>query len=181
MTDIGDDLEVSHDWLSEQDIAQARARVPIVYVQAVPVRLDDLGQLTHVGLLLTIMPDRTMSRAVVGGRVNFGERLRDALARHLQNDLGPLALPRLPPSITPFTVAEYFPNPEISGFHDPRQHAVSLVYVIPIDGDPEPSRAALDFAWMRPEEVVDPAVIDEMNLGQDRLVRRALAHMGCLP
>ena len=59
----------------------------------------------------------------------FGERVRDALIRHLENDLGPLALPRLPADPTPFTIVEYFPDPERSGFHDPRHHAVSLAYV----------------------------------------------------
>ena len=51
--------------------------------------------------------------------------------RHLEKDLGPLALPRLPADPTPFTIVEYFPDPDRSGFHDPRHHAVSLAYVVP--------------------------------------------------
>jgi hypothetical protein len=48
---------------------------------------------------------------VVTGRVLFGERIRDALLRHLEKDLGPVALPRIPPAPSPFTVVEYFPSP----------------------------------------------------------------------
>ena len=40
-------------WLSEEDLNRARATLPIVYVQAIPVRLDPLGCLSEIGLLLT--------------------------------------------------------------------------------------------------------------------------------
>ena len=58
-----------------------------------------------------------------------GERVRDALLRHLEKDLGPVALPRIPPEVAPFTVVEYFPDGDVSGFQDPRHHAVSLAFV----------------------------------------------------
>ena len=113
-------------WLASDELESARERLPIVYVDAVPVRIDDLGQVVSVGLLLRARPDGTISRAVVSGRVQYGERIRDALLRHLEKDLGSVALPRLPVSPSPFTVIEYFPSPDVSGLHDPRQHAVSL-------------------------------------------------------
>lgn len=178
MTDI---TETASHWLSDEDLETVRGRVPMVYVDAVPVRVDSIGEVTHVGLLLRAMPDGTVSRALVTGRVLFGERIRLALLRHLEKDLGPLALPRLPPNPTPFTVAEYFPDPEVSGYHDPRQHAVSLAYVVPIDGDPEPAHDALDLAWLTPEEAASIDVRAEMTGGHDRLLRLALAHVGCLP
>lgn len=168
-------------WLASGELEQARERLPIVYVDAVPVRVDDRGQLTAVGLLLRARPDGTISRAVVSGRVQYGERIRDALIRHLEKDLGPVALPRIPASPAPFTVIEYFPSPEVSGFHDPRQHAVSLAFVVPVAGDCRPSQNALDLVWMSPDEAVSEAVISEMTGGQDRLVRLALAHAGVLP
>jgi hypothetical protein len=39
----------------------------------------------------------------VSGRVRYGETVRDALFRHLENDLGPMAFPLLPPQPVPFT------------------------------------------------------------------------------
>ena len=130
----GDSLDTQTTWLSPEDIETVRGQVPIVYVDAIPVRLDMAGNVTEVGLLLRAMPDGTVSRAVVSGRVLYGETVRDALLRHLARDLGPAADPRLPPSPAPFTIAEYFPDADITGFHDPRQHAVSLVYLVPVDG-----------------------------------------------
>jgi ADP-ribose pyrophosphatase YjhB (NUDIX family) len=168
-------------WLSAEDLESARERLPLVYVDAVPVRTDAAGRVTSVGLLLRARPDGTISRAVVSGRVHYGERIRDALMRHLEKDLGPVALPRLPVSPAPFTVIEYFPSPEVSGFHDPRQHAVSLAFVVPVAGDCQPSQNALDLVWMEPHEAVSDAVISEMTGGQDRLVRLALAFAGVLP
>ncbi len=181
--DVTDDLDLQTDpgWLDETDLDVHRARLPIVYVDAVPVRVDARGDITHVGLLLRAMADGTISRALVSGRVLYGERIRDALLRHLEKDLGPLALPRIPVDPSPFTIAEYFPDAAFSGFVDPRQHAVSLAYLVPVEGDCAPSQDSLDIGWVTPEEAVSTAVRAEMTGGQDRVVRLALASAGSLP
>ena len=177
---VSDILDPRPSWLTDDELSTARERVPIVYVDAVPVRVDALGQVTSVGLLLRAMPDGSLSRAVVSGRVLYGERVRDALLRHIEKDLGSLALPRVPATPQPFTVVEYFPSPDVTGFHDPRQHAVALAYVVPIDGDCEPSQDALDLVWVSTDEAASPEFQLEMTGGQGRLVRMALAHCGVL-
>src|SRR5512138_3131518 len=98
-------------WLAPDDLDLARQRLPILYVDAIPVRVDGQGQVTSVGLLLRVTGEGTITRALVSGRVLYHERVRAALVRHLEKDLGPLALPRVPPSPQPFTIAEYFPTP----------------------------------------------------------------------
>jgi ADP-ribose pyrophosphatase YjhB (NUDIX family) len=168
-------------WLSRETLEQVRANVPLVYVDAVPVRVDAAGRVTEVGLLLRVAADGSISRTVVSGRVLYGERVREALIRHLEKDLGPLALPQVPTSPAPFTIVEYFPDPTISGFHDPRHHAVSLAYVVPVDGDCQPTQEALDLTWFTPEEAVSADVRNQMTGGHDRLIRLALAHVGQLP
>jgi ADP-ribose pyrophosphatase YjhB (NUDIX family) len=176
-----DDLtETKAGWLSPGELESLRGLVPMIYVDAVPVRVDEEGKVLEVGLLLRAMPDGTVSRAVVSGRILYGETVREALLRHLAKDLGADALPRLSPSPTPFTVIEYFPDPEISGFHDPRQHAVSLAYVVPVDGFCRPAQNTLELTWLTPREADSPEVRAEMTGGHDRLVRLALAHAGCL-
>lgn len=173
--------ETASGWLSPDTLEQVRAHVPLVYVDAVPVRTDGAGNVTEVGLLLRVAADGTISRMIVTGRVLFGERVRDALLRHLEKDLGPMALPRVPAEPAPFTVVEYFPDPDRSGFHDPRHHAVSLAYVVPVDGDCQPTQEALDLAWFSPAEAVSSSVREQMTGGHDRLLRLALAHVGQLP
>ncbi len=178
---VSDMLDTRGSWLAPDELESARERLPIVYVDAVPVRVDALGQVVSIGLLLRAMPDGSLSRAVVSGRVLYGERVRDALLRHIEKDLGGLALPRVPLSPQPFTVVEYFPSPEVTGFHDPRQHAVALAFVVPIDGDCVPSQEALDLVWVTPVEATSAQFQEEMSGGQGRLVRMALAHCGLLP
>ena len=168
-------------WLSADEIRTARSQLPILYVDAVPVRVDDSGDVVAVGLLLRVTPEGVMSRALVSGRVMYHERVRDALLRHIEKDLGPVALPQIPAAPQPFTVAEYFPTPGITSYHDPRQHAVSLAYVVPVLGDCRPQQDALDLAWLTPEEVCAEQVQVEMNGGQGVLVRQAMAHVGRMP
>ena len=177
---MSDTLDLATGWLTDDELGTARGNLPILYVEAVPVRVDASGGITAVGLLLRARPDGTLSRAVVAGRVLHKERIRDALIRHLEKDLGPMALPRLPVSISPFTVLEYFPDPSVTGFHDPRQHAVALAYVVPVDGDCAPSQSAIDLAWLTPEEATSTAVLAEFTGGQDRLIRLAVAYGGQL-
>ncbi|NUW41695.1 NUDIX hydrolase family protein [Nonomuraea rhodomycinica] len=172
--------ETTPGWLAPEELESLRGRMPILYVDAVPVRVDDTGIVTRVGLLLRIAPDGTVSRALVSGRVLYHERVRDALLRHLEKDLGPVALPSLPPSLTPFTVAEYFPTPGVTPYHDPRQHAVSLAYIVPVRGDCRPRQDALDLVWFTPEEAASPMVQQEMTGGHGVLLKQALAHVGRL-
>jgi ADP-ribose pyrophosphatase YjhB (NUDIX family) len=168
-------------WLSERELAAVRGRLPLVYVDAVPVRVDDSGDVVAVGLLLRVNAAGAMTRALVTGRVLYHERVRDALVRHLEKDLGPMALPQIPAAPQPFTVAEYFPTPGVTPYHDPRQHAVSLAYVVPVAGDCEPQQDALDLAWLTPEEACSEQVQVEMTGGQGYLLRQAMAHVGRLP
>lgn len=175
------DIETQNSWLSPEDLAMVRHQVPLVYVDAVPVRTNHDGVVTHVGMLLRQAPDGTVSRMVVSGRVLLNERVREALMRNLEKDLGPMAMPRIPMEPAPFTVVEYFTDPTVSGFYDPRHHAVSLAFVVPVTGDCVPSQQSLDLAWFTPEQAVSPEVIREMTSGHDRLIRLALASVGQLP
>ena len=171
-------------WLSPEDLAFVRRKVPTVYVDVVPVRLDVDGSLQRVGLLLRTPRAGSILRTVVAGRVLLHESIRTAIARHVERDLGPMALPRIPASPQPFTVNEYFPTLSVqgqTGYHDPRQHAVSLAYIVPIDGDAAAQSDALQLTWFTPAEALDPAVQAEMVSGHGALVTAAIAHLGRLP
>jgi ADP-ribose pyrophosphatase YjhB (NUDIX family) len=167
-------------WLSDEELSEARRRLPILYVEAVPVRVNGSGVVTEVGILLRANDVGEITRTIVSGRVMFGETIRDALYRHLEKDLGPMAFPQLPPSPVPFSVAEYFPLPGVSPYRDHRQHAVSLAYVIPVTGTCEPRQDALELTWMSPAEAATDSVAMEMEGGRGALLRSALASVGRL-
>ncbi|WP_291378802.1 DUF4916 domain-containing protein [Demequina sp.] len=180
MTDMAELPSEPTGWLSDRELDHVRSEMPIVYVNVVPVRVNSTGEITEVGLLLRA-DEGVMSRALVAGRVLLHETIRDAIVRNLEKDLGLAALPRVPISPTPFAVAEYFPTEGFGTFHDSRQHAVALAYVVAIDGDCEPSQNALDIVWLTPEEASSDDVVEEMAGGQHVLLRHALAHCGAMP
>ena len=167
-------------WLSDDELTSVRMRLPILYVEAVPVRLDGLGQVVELGVLLRASPAGEMTRTLVSGRVRYGETLREALFRHLENDLGPMAFPQLPLAPVPFSVAEYFPMPGITAFTDERQHAVSLAYIVPVTGTCDPRQDALEVTWLSPEEAASEEISREMEGGRGVLLRSALAWAGRL-
>ncbi|MDQ0728406.1 DUF4916 domain-containing protein [Microbacterium sp. W4I20] len=167
-------------WLSDVELEEARRHLPMIYVEAIPVRTDGSGQVTEIGILLRSTPMGEMTRTIVSGRIRFGETIRDALFRHVENDLGPMAFPLLPPQPLPFTVAEYFPMPGVSAYHDDRQHAVSLAFVVPVTGTCEPRQDALEVTWFSPEAAASDAVAAEMEGGRGTLIRLALANLGLL-
>ena len=165
-------------WLSEDDLAFVRRSMPVLYVEAVPVRLDDIGRITEVGLLLRSTPEGQMTRTLVAGRVRYGETVREALARHLENDLGPMAFPQIPIAPVPVQVAEYFPIPGVTPYSDDRQHAVSLVYVVPVTGACDPRQDALEVSWMPPEDALCVDTLDEFLGGRGLLLRQVLGAVG---
>ena len=165
-------------WLSSSEIDDLRGKMPIVYVEVVPVRADDFGRISKVGTLLHMGPDGMIERTLICGRVLFHESLREAVARNIAKDLGDIALPLLPLSLQPFTVAEFFPTPGVSEFYDPRQHAVTLCYVVPIAGDCKPQDETLDVEWVDPAEVRRPDFMAQMAGGHGEILRRAIGWAG---
>ena len=180
MTDMVELPPEPEGWLQAKELDYIRAHLPMLYVDVIPVRLSEAGEVADVGLLLRPYDD-AMSRALISGRVLYHERLREALVRHIEKDLGPLSLPRVPAAPAPFMVAEYFPTRGVTPFYDSRQHCVSLAYVIPVDGECEPSQDALDVVWLSPEEAASDDIGREMHGGQDVILRKGLASVKALP
>lgn len=173
-------LDTEGAWFEPDTLADLRRRLPIPYIDVVPVRTDVDGRIAQVCLMLRASGEGRIVRTIVSGRVLVHESLREAIARHVDKDLGSMALPRLPVSPTPFTVAEYFPTPGQSLFHDPRQHAISLAYVVPLDGEVAAQEDTLELGWFDVEELRSGSVLDEVESGKDVIVRRALAHAGLI-
>lgn len=180
MTDMAELPDEPTGWLSERELNHVRGELPLLYVNVIPVRINSMGEVTQVGLLLRAF-DGVISRALVAGRVLYHERVRDAIVRNLEKDLGLTSMPQVPLSPTPFAVAEYFPTRGVTPFHDSRQHAVALAFVVPVEGPCEPQQDALDLTWITPEEAASDDVARDMAGGQHVLLRQALAHCGVMP
>ena len=64
---MSEHLETKTGWLSRDELENIRANVPLVYVDAVPVRVDELGRVTRVGMLLRQAADGSISRMAPTG------------------------------------------------------------------------------------------------------------------
>lgn len=165
-------------WLPSDEINRMRREIPIPYVVVVPVRTDDLGRVAQIGSLLRVTDDGGIERTLIAGRVLYHESLREAVARNVAKDLGDIALPQLPISLQPFTVAEFFPTPGLSDYYDPRQHAIALCYVAPIAGDCKPQDETLDVEWVDSSGDMLDTFVGQMANGYGTIVRQALAWTG---
>ena len=171
-------LDFDENWFDDAEYARLRRRMPIPYVNAIPVRVGETGNVERIGLLLRSLEDGTLGREVVGGRIRFHETIRTALVRHAENDLGPMALPVIPPAISPFHIAEYFPTEGSALLHDPRQHAIAMCFIMEVRGECTPRADALSLDWLTPEETMRSDIVGELCYGQDHILRIALAHLG---
>ena len=165
-------------WLPSDEINRMRHEIPIPYVVVVPVRTDDLGRVAQIGSLLRVTDDGGIERTLIAGRELYHESLREAVARNVAKDLGDIALPQLPISLQPFTVAEFFPTPGLSDYYDPRQHTIALCYVVPIAGDCKPQDETLDVEWVDPSGDMLDTFVGQMANGYGTIVRQALAWTG---
>lgn len=173
-------FDLDENWLPGDDFEAIRRRMPIVYVNLVPIRVDESGSVTQVGLLLTASAEGEIRRSLVTGRVKYREGIREAIIRHLDKDLGPVAFARVPATLQPFGVFEYFPEISQTGLVDARQHAIALGYTIVVAGECQPSQAALDFVWLDIDAITDGFLESEMANGQHFVVKSALSYLGVM-
>lgn len=171
-------LDYDENWFEDAELARLRRQLPIPYVNAIPVRVGEAGNVERIGLLLRTLDDGTLGREIIGGRIRFHESIRAALLRHAENDLGPMALPVIPPAIAPFHIAEYFPTEGASLLHDPRQHAIAMCFIMEVRGECTPRADALCLDWLTPEETLRADIVGELGHGQVHILRAALTHLG---
>ena len=92
----------------------------------------------------------------LGGRIQRGETIADAIRRHGRETLG--IEPYLPLNPQPDYVYEWFP-PEIAPGDgtafgdDPRKHAIGLSFVLETEVGARPANEALDFAYFAPDQL----------------------------
>jgi ADP-ribose pyrophosphatase YjhB (NUDIX family) len=122
--------------------------IPIPCVDFVPLQRGERG--TEVGLILRESPFGHVW-CHLGGRVQHGETVGDAIGRHARDTLDVEI--DLGPDPQPLWVCQWFPNelrPRtglITG-EDPRKHAIALSFVIDLAGqEPHPQNEALEFAY----------------------------------
>ena len=160
-------------WLAADDWRRAQLSLPIACVDVLPVRAAPGGRVTAVGLIFRGTPHQGRRWCLVGGRLFRDETFADAAGRQLRETLGAaVAFDPVAPGRQPDHVAQYFPTARPGGLIDPRQHAVTAVFVVPLTGDAiTPGGEADDFRWFDPA-ALPPA--DRWGFGQDAVAAACL-------
>jgi len=143
-------------FLPDDLYAQIERSMPIACVDFVLVRASHATE--EIGLILRESPfGRVWCH--LGGRIQRGETIAQALRRHARDSLDvELDLPLDP---QPVYVYQWFP-PDIAPSdgaphgNDPRKHAIGLSFVIEHDGAVRPRGEALDFAYFAQDDLPTP-------------------------
>jgi ADP-ribose pyrophosphatase YjhB (NUDIX family) len=147
-------------WLGDEAWAAVQQAVPIACVDLLPFRPAGPGT-SEVGLVRRATPFGPDPRwCHMGGRIRYGETLRDALLRHLHETVDGATV-ELPPDPQPAYVMQWFATPTdragdgVAYGWDPRRHAVALCFAVTMAGDPVPvpGGEALEFGWFTIEDV----------------------------
>lgn len=161
MTDI---IGAGERWIPADEYARILARVPIACVDLLPLSADDRPR---AGLIHRDTPAGP-GWCLVGGAVLRDEPLAAAVTRHLAATLGAAVTLT---ALAYATTVEYFTQPGIGDFHDPRKHAIAHTYTGVCAGTPEPAGEADRFAWFETDRLPPD---EEFGFGQGRIVRRIL-------
>ena len=155
-------------WIPEDEYDFIRARVPILCVDLIPLSEDEPPK---IGLIERDIYGGGTGWCIVGGAVLRNEPLIVALQRHLHATLGHAVTLNLE-TLSFLDVIEYFAEPDIGEFYDPRKHSVSLVHFGRCHGPIQvtPRGEANDFRWYKPEE----SMTLKFGYGQGKVVERYL-------
>lgn len=143
----------------------AQRHVPIACLDFMPIRVAE-GRLEAVGLIMRDSPQGP-GWSLVGGRIFFDEPAAEAAARHLALNLGEGVRFRTRDWSEPDFICQYFTTPREGFPTDTRQHAISLTYLVEVDGEIAPVNEAHDFRWFAPGAL--PA---RLSFGQEAFLPR---------
>jgi ADP-ribose pyrophosphatase YjhB (NUDIX family) len=150
--------------------------VPILCVDVVPVSTG--AGATHVGLIRRPTPHQGVRWCLIGGRVLRDEPLATAVRRHLLDTLGADIRVALPRPCEPVLTTEYFTMPARQTLHDPRKHAIGLVYVATISGRVRAGGEAHEYRWF---PIADLPAASAFGFGQGKVLRALLRRMAAAP
>ncbi len=147
---------------------QIEASMPIACVDFLPIRRGSNGKVSQIGLIRRHSPFGEVW-CHLGGRIQRGETLGQAIDRHLTDSLAGLTLD-MTADPQPDYVYQWFPDdiaPAAADLdaarplpygHDPRKHAIGLSFALEAHGEPavRPGGEALAFAFHAVDALPEP-------------------------
>ena len=149
---------------------KAQQSLPICCVDILPVMRGADGTVEAVGLIYRDTPHEGRRWCLVGGRLFRDESFAEAITRQIHHTLGVGMKFELAKDLRPAHVAQYFTEKQDGLLHDPRQHAVSIIFAVAMEGIAEPCGEALDFRWYKLGELAECS----FGFGQGKVVAECL-------
>lgn len=165
---------MSNGWIPDDEWEHIQRILPIVCVDTLPITRTATGQITAIGLILRDVEEQGQGWCLIGGRVQFGESLAEAVTRHMRDTLGGDVEFDIAHVQQPLYVAQYFTTARKGYLVDSRKHAVALTYALEIVGAPDPQNEALDFQWFTLDKLPPSG---DFVFGQDRVVAECLERL----
>lgn len=157
-------------YLSDELYKTITDNMPIACVDVMPVR--KLGTRWEIGIITRATGSQSGKAAILGGRVQHGETVDQAINRHIRTDWGisEYSFYGNGNEFQPFRVQQYLHAPEASrpyGF-DPSKHAIALTFLIILHDEPRPQNEASAFYW-----ITEDAIPSECAYNQGIVMRAA--------
>jgi ADP-ribose pyrophosphatase YjhB (NUDIX family) len=159
-------------WLSPEDWKLIKSSIPVVCIDALPVRFSSNPRhdLRAVGLILRETP-QGRKWCLIGGRLMHGESLSEALHRQVAEALGRHIKLFIGTDQQPLYIAQYSPARRRPFALDPRQHSVGLTYAVEMDGIPDLGGEAIQFEWFK---IANVRRARQFGFGQDSVIKTCL-------
>jgi ADP-ribose pyrophosphatase YjhB (NUDIX family) len=165
-------MHANPNWLDASEWKWVQDTMPIACCDVVPVQVGDDGKaVERIGLIYRATPHQGMRWCMVGGRMWRNESLVEAIGRQLRETLGPLVRFALEPDRQPDFIAQYFTFNRPNYLLDPRQHAITSSFVVPINGEITAMGEAESFQWFDRDQLPPSA---EFGFDQDRVIAACL-------
>ena len=156
-------------WIPEAEYNQILAKVPIVCVDLLPLASIDSKNPGSIGLIFRETHDGKSGWCLIGGCIQRNEQLGVAVARHLKETLGTnFVLSQV--TLKQLEIIEYFTQPELGEFCDPRKHAIGITYSAECQGQPVAQGEAKEFRWFNRDQLWDL----EFGFGQGAVIEKLL-------
>jgi ADP-ribose pyrophosphatase YjhB (NUDIX family) len=116
-------------WLTDDEWLRVQNCLPITCVDVLPFRLDK-NKIQQFGLILRHTPHQGDRWCLIGGRLQYKERLIEGVAREIIEALGDKVTHTLMAN-EPVKIVQYMPEKSLGEYYDPRQHAIGVTEVAP--------------------------------------------------
>lgn len=165
---------MNNSYVSDELYNQVTASFPIVCIDVIPYD----PKTNRIGVIIRATGKESGKMAVIGGRIQKNESIKQAISRHLATDLQleEFTFYKGNTEARPFYIQQYVHGDTATNSftaYDPSKHSIGLTYIIHITDMPKPTSEAAAFHWIAQSEIPSTSAYN-----QHILMHEAFAFIG---